>query len=343
MENNIKEISYTDYYATVRKRDEYCINSLMHIYELISQYDTQVSNYVIKYNTDPEHKNINAISNIQKVYESYWLLVNYCKQKGNQIIIDFSIREKNLKKLKEWLIIILIDKVNSILLNYNIDRLIELYLDIIKEINNNRGLNWKNILLNETDFNKLWIELDYLTIKIDDIWEYNNTYYSYIEPNSLTVLILFILYLKWNLSYLWNKFDIDSLRSKADFLVWLNNKETIDSIIEHHKVDEINLWNNIFYYPDKYIFINKLNKKEYNIRSNWNYDILMDILIINKWNYVPYNSLLDMECINIKNNSKDFSKKINDSKTNLFTNVARNLELKTVYKFIDTKNWLRLP
>lgn len=105
----------------------------------------------------------------------------------------------------------------------------------------------------------------------------------------------------------------------------------------------IRLWENINYYPQKYLFQNPKNSKEYNIKDHWNYDKMMDVLLKNTWNFVTYNEFIETSWMKLlkKNDTRDPQKRITDSKGLLLNHVSNKLGIEKI-EFIKTDNGLKL-
>lgn len=238
----------------------------------------------------------------------------------------------DIYSLKTKFIEYLSNEINNKSFYYGNGKIEELILDeFIKrgkdEIKISSKDLWDTLKTDNTNFSKYWNNLDLITI---------------VFYNDVIELFLYKLYLYWQLG---------SIKINRDWKYEIKSKWITWKVIKDKNIEnEIELldWK-IIYYKDKYLFYNPENTQEYNIKSNWNYDKLMDILIENIWSYVSYDDFLELPVYNKPWDSRDKNKRITDTKDNLQKNVLKGLylikdkeKIPTNLKFIVVNKWLKL-
>jgi hypothetical protein len=120
------------------------------------------------------------------------------------------------------------------------------------------------------------------------------------------------------------------------------NQNNINFKKGNNSTHYIEIQKDIFYYTKQKLFKNPLNKKEYNIKWHWSYDIMMNLLLKQQWTYIHYDDFHELKVMKKKWDSREDSKKITDTKDNLHKNLKRKLEINKKVSFIEVNNWLKI-
>ncbi len=252
----------------------------------------------------------------------------------NQVIIKeaeeiyYFMIDTNKEDLKIKILDYIDKEIQRLDFHYSIDKIEEAILNEFK-------IKWKNevkisketlkdiISHYETKYFKIWIDDGITIVYYDDVIE----------------LFLVKLLLSWS---------IENYQEIKKGLYKIKASQTLEiskeSITEKKNISNELwlLWWKIIYYKDKYLFKNIENNKEYNIKEHWNYDKMMDVLIENIWEYVPYTAFNNLEIYD-KSDSRDINKKITDTKDNLQKNACKNLWINiNGNKFITVNKWIKL-
>jgi hypothetical protein len=244
METQILEINNYDPDNLNKIYNIYKINQIENTINIINSFKKDIKSYIVCYNIKKDIDNLSIINSISDEYKRIWFIFNWYDINWNTLKIILSIPGEDINEIKNTFYKYIYNLILENSLNIDMEKLKNIILYKIFEINDFEWSSLNDIYLSNNHFKWLWIEYNNLYETLDNI---NDDYYIK-NKYWIEILVLGLLFTEWTIIsnlYLKDKTSQKFWKDKYDYIIHINSSFRKKNLIDLWYLNkELSLFNN---------------------------------------------------------------------------------------------------